>query len=142
MNFSSDSEESLNPAKAKKYGPIDIPLGLLNCKTGKPTAGDIKNNQEIIRRTLQNFGIPVEMGDVNIGPTVTQYTMRPVDGVRLSKITTLNADLALALAAHPIRIEAPIPGKSLVGVEMPNLQSAKVTMGEVLDSKEYKARVS
>jgi DNA segregation ATPase FtsK/SpoIIIE, S-DNA-T family len=140
MNFSGDSEEALNPAKPKKYGPIDIPLGLLSCKVGKPTAGDIKNSQEIIRRTLQNFGIPVEMGDVNIGPTVTQYTMRPVDGVRLSKITTLNADLALALAAHPIRIEAPIPGKSLVGIEVPNLQSAKVTMGEVLDSKEYKSR--
>lgn len=143
MSFS-DSEAlmSQTPSKAKKYGPIDIPVGLLNSKVGKATAGDIKACQEVIRKTLGNFGIPVDMGDVNIGPTVTQYTMRPVDGVRLSKITTLNADLALALAAHPIRIEAPIPGKSLVGVEVPNIQGAKVTMGEMLLSKEFKTRTN
>lgn len=129
-------------AKAKKYGNIDIPLGLLNSKSGKPTPGDIKNNEEIIRKTLNNFGIPVEMGEVHIGPTVAQYTMRPVDGVRLSRITTLNADLALALAAHPIRIEAPIPGKSLVGIEVPNLQTAKVMMGDVLSAKEFKSRTN
>ena len=130
------------PGKAKKYGPIDIPIGLLNSKTGKPTSGDIKNNQEIIRKTLSNFGIAVDMGDVNIGPTVTQFTMRPADGVRLARISTLNADLALALAAHPIRIEAPIPGKALVGIEVPNIQAAKVTMGEVLLSKEFKSRTN
>ncbi len=141
MGFSGVAAE-LPEVKNKKYGPLDIPIGLMNSKVGKATAGDIKNSQEVIRRTLSNFGIPVEMGDVNIGPTVTQYTMRPVDGVRLSKITTLNADLALALAAHPIRIEAPIPGKSLVGIEVPNVISAKVTMGEMLLSKEYKARTN
>lgn len=128
--------------KIKKYGPIDIPVGLLNSKSGKATFGDIKNNQEAIRKTLHNFGIAVEMGDVNVGPTVTQFTMRPADGVRLAKIATLNADLALALAAHPIRIEAPIPGKSLVGIEVPNVQAAKVTMGEMLLSKEYTARTT
>jgi S-DNA-T family DNA segregation ATPase FtsK/SpoIIIE len=140
MSFSASEELVPQQPRAKKYGPIDIPVGLLNSKVGKATAGDIKNCQEVIRKTLNNFGIPVEMGDVNIGPTVTQYTMRPVDGVRLSKITTLNADMALALAAHPIRIEAPIPGKSLVGIEVPNVISAKVTMGEMLMSKEYKSR--
>ncbi|MFA5020983.1 MAG: DNA translocase FtsK 4TM domain-containing protein, partial [Patescibacteria group bacterium] len=141
FNQESDLGEAV-PAKAKKYGPIDIPIGLLNSKTGKPTPGDIKNNQEIIRKTLSNFGIAAEMGDVNIGPTVTQFTMRPADGVRLARISTLNADLALALAAHPIRIEAPIPGKSLVGIEVPNVQSAKVTMGEVLLSKDFKTRTN
>ena len=139
MSFKDDSDL---PVKKKKFGPIEIPIGLLSMKSGKPTSGDIKNNQEIIRRTLNNFGIPVEMGDVNVGPTVTQYTMRPIDGVRLSKIVTLNADLALALAAHPIRIEAPIPGKSLVGIEIPNIQNAKVTMGEMLAGKEFKNRSS
>lgn len=142
MGFSKEAELEGTSVKAKKFGPIDIPIGLLSSKTGKPTSGDIKNNQEVIRKTLNNFGIPVEMGDVNIGPTVTQFTMRPADGVRLSRISTLNADLALALAAHPIRIEAPIPGKSLVGIEVPNVQAAKVTMGEVLLSKEYKARTN
>jgi DNA segregation ATPase FtsK/SpoIIIE, S-DNA-T family len=138
MNF--NKEELPIEAKARKYGVITIPLNLFSNKVGKATAGDIKANEEVIRKTLNNFGIPVEMAGINIGPTVTQYTMRPVDGVRLSKITTLNADLALALAAHPIRIEAPIPGKSLVGIEVPNIQTAKVTMGEVLGSKDFKER--
>ena len=139
FNRAVEEEERLGGAP-KKYGPIDIPIGLLNSKTGKPTSGDIKANQDIIKKCLENFGIPVEMGEVNVGPTITQYTMRPTDGIRLSRITTLNADLALALAAHPIRIEAPIPGKSLIGIELPNVQAAKVNMGEMLSSKEYKNR--
>ena len=128
--------------KPKKFGKrIDLPFDLVSSKAGKPTSGDIKNNQEIIKKTLGNFGIPVEMGLVNIGPTVTQFTLRPADGVKLSRITNLNSDLALALAAHPIRIEAPIPGKALVGIEIPNQMAAKVTMGELLMSKEYKERI-
>lgn len=127
--------------KPKKFGrKIELPLELLTSKSSKPTSGDIKMNQEIIRRTLSNFGIPVEMGEVMVGPTVTQYTLRPADGVRLSKIINLNSDLALALATHPIRIEAPIPGKALVGVEVPNQLAAKVTMAEILGSKEFKER--
>ena len=140
-----ESEEKSQPAGniklPKKFGRrIELPINLLNCKSGKATSGDIKNNQEIIRKTLANFGMNVEMSDVNVGPTVTQYTFRPADGVKLSRIVNLNSDLALALAAHPVRIEAPIPGKSLVGVEIPNQTSAKVTMGEMLLSKEFKAR--
>lgn len=127
--------------KPKKFGKkIDLPLNLVNAKSGKPTSGDVKNNQEIIRKTLANFSIQVEMGNVNIGPTVTQYTLRPADGVKLSRLINLGPDLALALAAHPIRIEAPIPGKSLVGVEIPNQVSAKVSLGEMLLSKEFKTR--
>ncbi len=140
-----ESEEKPEPAGniklPKKFGRrIELPVNLLNCKSGKATSGDIKNNQEIIRKTLANFGINVEMSDVHVGPTVTQYTFRPADGVKLSRVVNLNSDLALALAAHPVRIEAPIPGKSLVGVEIPNQASAKVTMGEMLLSKEFKAR--
>jgi DNA segregation ATPase FtsK/SpoIIIE, S-DNA-T family len=86
---------------------LEIPLSLLSGKKGKPTSGDIKENKEIIERTLRNFGIQVEMGDVSIGPTVTQYTFKPAEGVKVSKITNLSNDLALAMAAHPIRIEAP-----------------------------------
>jgi len=127
----------------KKFGrKIDLPLDLFTGRSGKPTSGDIKTNQEIIKRTLANFQVNVEMGAVNIGPTVTQYTFRPADGVRLAKITNLNGDLALALAAHPIRIEAPIPGKSLVGVEVPNQVAARVTMYDLLTSKEFKDRTS
>ncbi len=131
------------PMKIKKFGKkIELPLDLLTTRSGKPTSGDIKSNQEIIRKTLANFGIATDMGDVNVGPTVTQYTLRPADGVKLSRITNLNSDLALALAAHPIRIEAPIPGKSLVGIEIPNQMAARVTMNELLSSKELKSRES
>lgn len=115
-------------------------LTLLSSKKGKPTSGDIKANSEIIRDTLAQFNIDVSMGEVRVGPTVTQYSFKPAKGVKLSRITGLANDLALALAAHPIRIEAPIPGKSLVGVEVPNQKTALVSFKELLMSKEYKGR--
>ncbi|MFA6106408.1 MAG: DNA translocase FtsK [Patescibacteria group bacterium] len=121
---------------------IDLPLDLLSDKVTKPMSGDIKNNAEVIERTLKNFGIAVGMGEVSVGPTVTQYTFKPAEGIKLAKITTLGNDLALALAAHPIRIEAPIPGKSLVGVEVPNQTKAVVGLRQVLQSKEFKDRKS
>jgi len=136
-----DEDEISKIIKPKKFGKkIELPLELLVAKSGKPTSGDIKSNQLIIKKTLSNFGIEVEMGDVNIGPTVTQYTFRPADGVKLSRIINLNSDLALSLAAHPIRIEAPIPGKSLVGLEIPNQMAAKVTMNEILAGAQFKNR--
>ena len=119
---------------------LSIPLSLLNGKRNKPTSGDIENNKEIIRKSLENFGIPVEMGSISVGPTVTQYTFRPAEGIKLSRITNLSNDLALALAVHPIRIEAPIPGKALVGVEVPNQAKAVVGFKEVMASKSYKNR--
>ncbi|MCK5320342.1 DNA translocase FtsK 4TM domain-containing protein [Candidatus Parcubacteria bacterium] len=119
---------------------LSIPLSLLNGKRDKPTSGDIENNKEIIRKSLENFGIPVEMGSISVGPTVTQYTFRPAEGIKLSRITNLSNDLALALAVHPIRIEAPIPGKALVGVEVPNQAKAVVGFKEVMVSKSYKNR--
>ena len=100
---------------------------------GKPAAGDIRANMVIIKRTLANFGIEVEMGEATVGPTVTQYTLKPAEGVKLSQITTLSNDLALALAAHPIRIEAPIPGRSLVGIEVPNKQVTLVRLRNLLE---------
>jgi len=101
------------------------PLSIFARDSGTPGVGDIKANANIIKRTLQNFGIDVAMDEVSIGPSVTRYAMKPAEGVRLSKILGLQKNLELALAAHPVRIEAPIPGKSLVGVEVPN--SAKTT---------------
>lgn len=113
------------------------PLDLLEADSGEPTSGDIKANANIIKRTLQHFNIDVEMAEVNIGPTVTQYTLRPAQGVKLSKITALNNDLALSLAAHPIRIEAPIPGRSLVGIEIPNKSVTKVRLRNLVDQPEF-----
>ncbi len=103
------------------------PLSLLERDRGKASVGDIKANANIIKRTLQNFGIIVELDEISVGPSVTRYAIKPAEGVRLSKIVALQQNLELALAAHPVRIEAPIPGKSLVGIEVPN--SAKVTVG-------------
>jgi len=136
-------QELIHLNKTKKtYPKIDLPLELLNDKSTKPTAGNIKANQEIIKNTLKHFGIEVEMGEISVGPTVTQYTFKPMAGIKVSQITTLSNDLALALAAHPIRIEAPIPGKSLVGIEVPNQKIALVTLKEILSSEDFKKRTS
>ncbi len=108
------------------------PLELLQEDTGKPSSGDIRANSNIIKRTLENFGVEVEMAEISVGPTVTQYTLKPAEGVKLSRITALRSDLSLALAAHPIRIEAPIPGKSLAGIEVPNKSIALVGLRALL----------
>ena len=92
---------------------------------------------EKIKKKLFQFGINVVMHEVNVGPTVIQYTLKPHEGVKLSKITSLKNDLALALAAERIRVEAPIPGKSLVGIEVPNMQRAVVRMRELLESEPF-----
>ncbi len=113
------------------------PLNLLESESGKPTSGDIKANANIIKRTLANFGIPVEMGEVFVGPTVTRYTLKPAEGVKLSRIVALQNDLSLALAAHPIRIEAPIPGQSLVGIEIPNKQKLIVRLHNLLNNNKF-----
>lgn len=113
-------------------------LDLLSSVGSKADAGDVKANAATIQQTMESFGIGVQMGEVNVGPTVTQYTFMPPAGVKLNKITTLDTNLALSLAAHPIRIEAPIPGKSAVGVEVPNKAIAMVRLRGVLESQEWK----
>lgn len=119
----------------KKY--IAPPLSILEQDKGKPGVGDIKANANIIKRTLQNFGIDVEMDEVSIGPSVTRYALKPAEGVKLSKILGLQNNLSLALAAHPIRIEAPIPGKSLVGIEIPNTIKTTVGLGTMLAQEDF-----
>ncbi|MEK7512873.1 MAG: DNA translocase FtsK 4TM domain-containing protein, partial [Patescibacteria group bacterium] len=123
------------PRPIRNY--VAPPLSLLASSVDKPTAGDLQANANIIRRTLESFGIPVEMGEINVGPTVTRYTLKPAEGVKLSRITALAPDLALALAAHPLRIEAPVPGKSVVGIEVPNKAAAVVRLGSLLLYPEF-----
>ena len=113
------------------------PLSILGADRGRPGVGDIKANANIIKRTFQNFGIHLEMDEVSVGPTVTRYAVKPAEGVRLSKIVSLANNLELALAAHPVRIEAPIPGKSLVGIEVPNTVKAMVGLGGLLSAPEW-----
>lgn len=114
------------------------PLSLLERDKGRPGVGDIKGNANIIKRTLQNFGLQVELDEISIGPSVTRYAIKPAEGVRLSKIVALQQNLALALAAKGgIRIEAPIPGKSLVGIEVPNSAKVTVGLGTLLEAPEF-----
>ncbi len=119
-----------------KYVPP--PLSLLRKNEEKAVTGDIKANSNIIKRTLQNFGIDVEMDEVTVGPTVTRFALKPAQGVRLSRITALSNELRLALAAPSIRIQAPIPGLSLVGIEVPNVTKALVDLRSLLGGKEFK----
>ena len=120
---------------SKPFNPP--PLSLLEKDRGRPEVGDIKANSNIIKITLQNFGIVVDMDEVSIGPSVTRYALKPAEGVRLSKILGLQNNLELALAAHPVRIEAPIPGKSLVGIEIPNSTKTVVGLGSLLSQSGY-----
>ena len=113
------------------------PLSLLERDKGRPGVGDIKGNANLIKRTLANFGIVVELDEISIGPSVTRYAIKPAEGVRLQKIVGLQTNLELALAAHPVRIEAPIPGKSLVGIEVPNSTKVTVGLGTLLEAKEF-----
>jgi len=116
---------------------VPPPLSLLEQDKGKPGVGDIKANSNIIKRTLANFGISVEMDEISIGPSITRYALKPAEGVKLARIVGLQNDLSLALAAHPIRIEAPIPGKSLVGIEIPNSVKTTVGLGTLLGSNDF-----
>jgi len=113
-------------------------IDLLEKKQSPADAGNIQQNAYVIRTTLAEFGIEVEMEGANVGPRVTQYTMRPPAGVNLSKILARDKELALNLAVDKIRIEAPIPGTRSVGVEIPNTRSADVRLRGVLESPEWK----
>ena len=133
-----DGKDFIKPSKhdaEKEYTPP--PLSLLERDKGKPVVGDVKANANIIKRTLANFGIDVEMDEVSIGPSVTRYALKPAEGVKLSRIAALQDNLAYALASSSIRIEAPIPGKSLVGVEIPNTTKTMVGLGTLFSAEEF-----
>jgi len=139
-----EAEEEFIPKKRraislKPFTPP--PLSILEKDRGKPGVGDIKANANIIRRTLQNFGVDVQVDEISIGPSVTRYALKPAEGVRLSKIIGLQNNLELALAAHPVRIEAPIPGRSLVGIEVPNTAKTTVGLSTLLSSEIYQKSI-
>lgn len=113
------------------------PLSLLHKDKGKAKNGDVKASANIIKRTLKNFKIDVEMDTVEIGPTVTRYALKPAQGVKIARIVGLQKELELNLASGTIRIEAPIPGKSLVGIEVPNIEKATIGLASLLTSPEF-----
>jgi S-DNA-T family DNA segregation ATPase FtsK/SpoIIIE len=114
-------------------------LELLEKKQSPANAGDIEHNAATIRDTLHEFNIDVKMEGANIGPKVTQYTLSPPSGVKLSRISALETNLALNLAAQSLRIEAPIPGKRAVGIEVPNIKAADVRLHGILTSQQWKS---
>lgn len=114
-------------------------LDLLEKKQNPADAGDVQHNSRIIHDTLAEFNINVEMENANIGPKVTQYTLKPPSGVKLTRITQLETNLALNLAAQSLRMEAPIPGQKAVGIEVPNRKAADVRVHGILTSDQWRA---
>ncbi|MFA4817898.1 MAG: DNA translocase FtsK [Parcubacteria group bacterium] len=143
-------EEKVFAKKRKSFGTgsgknsqwILPPLDLLEGRSGKGLGGDIDRNAEIIQKTLHNFGIEVERDEIKTGPSVTQYRFRPAVGVKVASILALQNDISLALAAHPLRIEAPIPGKALIGIEVPNKVTALVRLRDFIEDPEFVNRQS
>ncbi|MCL5019657.1 MAG: DNA translocase FtsK [Patescibacteria group bacterium] len=131
------------PGEEKVWKYPDINL-LTDSASGKAERGDIKGNAAVIEQTLESFGITARVVEVNLGPAVTQYALEVALGTKLSKITALERDLALALAAPTgtIRIEAPIPGRSLVGIELPNRAPEFVSLKKIMESEAMKKHAS
>ena len=132
------------PEEAKALVSISDPewkmptTALLSKKQTPQDPGNVKQNAYIIQKTFSEFGIEVEMEDANIGPRVTQYTLRAPGGVNLAKIAARDKELAYNLSAKTVRIEAPIPGTQLIGVEVPNVKSASVSLRGIIESEEWK----
>lgn len=141
-----EPEDEVTPKVKKeiKVKPIILspefvppPLDLLNVDSGKSGAGDSRAKMTTIQHTLKNFKIHVEMGEVTVGPTVTQFTLKPAQGVNLSKIVALHDNLAMELGSEFLRIEAPIPGKTLVGIEVPNERKSTLGLRSMLELEEF-----
>jgi S-DNA-T family DNA segregation ATPase FtsK/SpoIIIE len=134
-----EDKKEVAPKINHDFGALIPPFSLLKQDQGKAEGEDTDRNAAVIKKTLSDFDINVEMSGVTIGPTVTQFALKPADGVKLSKITSLANDLALSLAAQTVRIEAPIPGKSLVGIEIPNKTRAMVGLRSLFEAPGFRA---
>jgi S-DNA-T family DNA segregation ATPase FtsK/SpoIIIE len=127
--------------KTRKVFPKSIwslpPLEILSQGKEEVLAPDIKTTSQIIEKTLENFGIKIEVVDVEVGPAITRFSIRPGEGIKLSKILSYQSDLALALGTPNLIIETPIPGKAVLGIQVPNKKSAMVRLGNLLREKEF-----
>lgn len=135
-----ENKEALTMASDPNWNMPGVDL--LSNKQSKADAGDIKHNAQVIKDTMADFKINVEMEEANVGPKVTQYTLKPPAGVKLTKLTQLDGNLALNLGAEAIRVEAPIPGKRAVGIEVPNKKAATVNLRSILESSGWKSNKS
>ena len=124
-----------------EYPPIEL-LSKGKAKTLKGGAKALTDTATKLQKTLYSFGVSAKVENVSVGPAITRYELKPAEGVRVSKIANLADDIALNLAAETIRIEAPIPGKQAVGIEVPNKEKETVHLREVLESKEFQENKS
>ncbi len=137
-------EKEMQKTMANESSYVYPSLDLLSQPKGgtKVSDTDLINTATKLQETLESFGVKVKMGDVSCGPSVTRYELAPEQGVKVSSITRLTDDIKLSLAASDIRIEAPIPGKAAVGIEVPNAKRNMVTLRELLESKEFQGAKS
>lgn len=129
--------EKDNQVNIYKYPPIALLNAPTNSVAGADAENELKLNADTLVDTLKSFGVQTRIVDIHRGPTVTRYELQPSAGVKISKITGLADDIALNLAAAGVRIEAPIPGKAAVGIEVPNKNKDMVTLRELLESPEF-----
>lgn len=139
--FSVPKENMESTVNAYKMPPLNL-LTLTKQKSSKNMSNELKTNAQLLVETLASFGVTAEITNISVGPTVTRYELKPAAGVRISKITNLSDDIALNLAATNVRIEAPIPGKAAVGIEIPNGERNSVTMREIIGSNEFSSQKS
>ena len=119
-----------------EFPPVDLlKEGKTSAKSSKKAIQDTASK---LQRTLYSFGVSAKVENVSVGPTITRYELKPAEGVRVNKIANLSDDIALSLAAESIRIEAPIPGKQAVGIEIPNKEKEMVALRDIIDSKEFR----
>ena len=124
-----------------EYPPLEL-LSKAKAKTLKGGAKALTDTATKLQKTLYSFGVSAKVENVSVGPAITRYELKPAEGVRVSKIANLADDIALNLAAETIRIEAPIPGKQAVGIEVPNKEKETVHLREILESKEFQENKS
>lgn len=133
------SSDKGSEKKTYKFPPLSC-LNPPKVSVGGSSESELKDNAEKLVSVLKSFGVETTIVDICRGPSVTRYELSPAAGVRISKITGLSDDIALSLAATGVRIEAPIPGKAAVGIEVPNKIRDSVTLREILESKDYKSQ--
>ena len=135
-SFTVSKEEMESGVNDYKLPSVEL-LSLPNKKSTADISGELKENAQRLIETLRSFNVNATITDISRGPTVTRYELKPAAGVRISKITNLADDIALNLAATHVRIEAPIPGKAAVGIEVPNTVKNTVSMRELIDTPEF-----
>ncbi|MGI6154207.1 MAG: DNA translocase FtsK, partial [Christensenellaceae bacterium] len=128
------------PVAGKKNRYVHPPLNLLQSSEnkGSVSAADLKKNIEILENTLESFNVSAKVVNVSRGPVVTRYEVQPAPGVKVSRVVNLADDIAMNLAAKDVRIEAPVPGKSVIGIEIPNNKTSSVALKELIGSEEFK----